>query len=123
MKIPRHRFNIFPGMSAEEKAELRESLERKGWIGEPVPIVADPAAAGGSSLPDGVQRQDVTTELGIDMPIKELLGKSGGTPTDEEIMDFVIASNTRRNLNPSQKALQASRLATLSQGKGARVRI
>lgn len=86
--------NMFPMMSADEKAELKAGIEMNGFD-ESHPIILFEGM-----ILDGRNRYEVAQELGIDVPLKEYEGN--------DPVNFVIQENLyRRHLETGQKAMIA----------------
>ena len=98
--------NLFPMMSADERARLLDDMQRNGYD-ESAPIVTYQG-----KILDGRNRYEVAQELGIYPPTVEY---EGG-----DALRYVIRHNlNRRHLSESQRALIARRLETMKHG-GAR---
>ena len=93
---------IFPKLEGEALAELVEDVRRNG-VHEPITLYE-------RKILDGRNRYDAATEAGVECPVVEY---SGGDP-----LGFVISRNLhRRHLNESQRAMVASKVATMRQGE------
>lgn len=99
--------DAFPMLDGPEHVALVEDIRRRGQID---PVTVD-AVSG--LLVDGRNRARACAELAIAVERKPVA--FGG---DAAVVDFVVSRNLhRRHLNPSQRAIVASRLATLSPGE------
>jgi N6-adenosine-specific RNA methylase IME4 len=99
---PHQYADLFPMMGEAEYAALLDSM-RSGYD-ETVPIVTYQG-----QILDGRNRYRAANELGITPPFTEYTG--------DDPLGFVIRHNlTRRHLNESQRAMVASRLATMTRG-------
>jgi site-specific DNA-adenine methylase len=88
----KHRFNIFPAMSAEEFAILKEEIATNGYDAER-PIVLYQ-----NQIIDGANRYAVCTELGVEPAYKHFQGD------DTDAAMYVLSTNKRRNLEKGQLA-------------------
>jgi hypothetical protein len=94
--MEKHRFNIFPEMSEEEYEKLKADLVANGYdSSQPIYIFE-------GAILDGWNRYRACDELGIGYA-KEIFT---GTPI--EAINFVMRTNTRRNLNSGQRAALAT---------------
>jgi hypothetical protein len=93
---------IFPPMTEEEFATTRTDIEANGLI-EPIVLYQD-------KILDGVHRARICDELGMEMRTIEYTG--------DDPLGYVISRNLRRRqLDQSQKAMVAAKLADLKHGK------
>lgn len=90
--MKKHRFNIFPEANQEDFDRLVDSIRTNGFDRTLPVIVHDGAVI------DGWNRLKACEQLGIDPVVEHFNG------TDQDAMQFVIRSNTRRNLNKGQWA-------------------
>jgi hypothetical protein len=96
---------LFPAMSGAEYAGLCASMRANGYLGAPIMLHRD-----GRTL-DGRHRERAGAEAGIKVPAETFAG------TDADALEFVVAMNVqRRHLNESQRAMVATRVATMQQG-------
>ena len=96
----KHKYNIMPDMTTEEHDALKASILKNGYDKKNFPIMVS-AKGGGDVIIDGWNRYKVCQELNIEFSYKLFTG------TDEELLDFVMKTNTRRNLTPEQWAVIA----------------
>jgi hypothetical protein len=96
----KHKYNILPEMTAEEYAALKESIQKNGYDRLNFPIIVT-ATENGDEIIDGWNRYKVCQELGIEPTRKRFEG------SDEEVLEFILKTNTRRNLTPEQWAVLA----------------
>lgn len=91
-QMKKHKFNIFPEANQEDFDRLVDSIRTNGFDRTLPVIVHDGAVI------DGWNRLKACEQLGIDPVVEHFNG------TDQDAMQFVIRSNTRRNLNKGQWA-------------------
>jgi ParB-like chromosome segregation protein Spo0J len=90
---------LFPPMTPEEYAALRQSISEHG-LREPITLHRD------GRILDGVQREKACRELGRKVRCEPF------TKTDAEARAFVFDRNLhRRHLTESQRAMAAAKLA------------
>lgn len=95
--------DAFPVMGGIEYERLREDVKDRGFLDRKIWLL-------GGAILDGRHRYRVSLELGLAV---ELVTYEGDDP-----IGFALARNYhRRQLNESQRALVAVRLATLKQGR------
>lgn len=96
--------DVFPDMSAEDYADLREDIRQHG-LRQPVVLFQ-------GKILDGRHRYRACKELDVDYQIERYIGNNP--------IEFVISLNLRRrHLSTSQRAMMAAKLATLKQGQKA----
>jgi hypothetical protein len=98
--MKKHKYNILPEMSAEESAALKASIQKNGYDKLNFPIIVT-ASDSGDVIVDGWNRWKVCQELNIVPTFKRFEG------TDEQVLEFIMRTNTRRNLTPEQWAVLA----------------
>jgi ParB-like chromosome segregation protein Spo0J len=90
---------IFPQMSAEELAGVKEDIKANG-VQSAVVLWRDPEQGGKLVIVDGRHRSAICEELDIDYPTREFKG------TPREMASHVCALNFhRRNMDPGQRAV------------------
>ncbi len=98
-------FQLFPLLSAEEYASLKEDIAQRGVL---IPLEIDQDG----ELLDGFNRRQICTDLGIEPPTVTRIFDS-----PEARLAHVIAVNLkRRHLNESQRAMVGARVASMPQG-------
>jgi hypothetical protein len=95
-KLEKHQFNIFPLMSTEESDQVRLDIEKYGYD-KSYPIVLYQG-----KILDGYNRYQICEILGVTPLFVEFDG------TDLKAMEFIMRSNSRRNLTSSQRAVIAA---------------
>ena len=98
--MKKHKYNILPDMSAEESAALKASIQKNGYDRLHFPIIVT-ASDSGDVIVDGWNRWKVCQELNIEPTFKRFKG------TDEQVLEFIMKTNTRRNLTSEQWAILA----------------
>jgi hypothetical protein len=98
--LRKHKYNIMPEMLPDERAALKASMQKNGYDKLNFPIMVT-GRGSGDVIVDGWNRYKVCQELGIEPSFKLFEG------SDEEVLDFVMRTNTRRNLTPEQWAVLA----------------
>lgn len=94
--------DIFPWIEGEAFADFKEDIRRNG-VREPIVFL-------GNKILDGRNRYTAARELGIEYPRVDYEGN--------DPLGFVISVNLkRRHLTESQRAMVATRLAKLDQGR------
>lgn len=96
--------DLFPRMSAEDFAALREDIRAHG--------VHEPAWVWKGQVIDGRHRALACDEVGIQCPTREWEG------IESDLVPFVLSLNLkRRHLDASQRAMVAAAVATLGVGE------
>jgi hypothetical protein len=104
---------IFPMMGAEDRATLKADIERHGYREDMPPVLLHRDGR----IIDGRNRVSVCDELGIPYPTAVY------DKPDETVLGFVLSLNlSRRQLDTTQKALVAARMANLKEGRPAKTR-
>lgn len=110
-RIPFHPYaNLFPMMTAAERAELVRSIGRDG---QRHPVVIDE-----DGIIDGRNRYEACLALGLTPRTRAYDPRPRPQGDGPDRLAFVLAENLeRRHLNESQRAMVAARLATMRQGE------
>lgn len=96
--------DLFPRMSAEDFAALREDIRAHG--------VLDPIWVWKGQVIDGRHRALACDEVGIKCPTREWEG------IESDLVSFVLSLNLkRRHLDASQRAMVAAAIANLAEGR------
>ena len=90
--MKKHKFNIFPEANQEDFDRLVDSIRINGFD-KTLPVIVY-----NGEVIDGWNRVKACEQLGIEPRIEQFQG------TDQDAMQFIIRSNTRRNLNKGQWA-------------------
>ena len=90
--MKKHRFNVFPEANQEDFDRLVDSIRTNGFD-RTLPVIVY-----NGEVIDGWNRVKACEQLGIEPRIEHFNG------TDQDAMQFIIRSNTRRNLNKGQWA-------------------
>ena len=90
--MKKHKFNIFPEANQEDFDRLVDSIRTNGFD-RTLPVIVY-----NGEVIDGWNRIKACEQLGIEPRIEQFQG------TDQDAMQFIIRSNTRRNLNKGQWA-------------------
>ena len=98
--MKKHKYNILPEMTGEEYEALTESIQKNGYDRLNYPIIVT-ASGSGDVIIDGWNRYKICQELQITPTFKRFEG------TDEEVLEFILKTNIRRNLTPEQWAVLA----------------
>ncbi len=98
--MKKHKYNILPEMTADEYGALKASIQKNGYDKLHFPIIVT-ANGSGDVIIDGWNRWKVCQELNIEPSFKRFDG------TDEKVLEFIMETNTRRNLTPEQWAVLA----------------
>lgn len=109
-KLERHQFNIFPLMSTEESDHVRLDIEKYGYD-KSYPIVLYQG-----KILDGYNRYQICEILGVTPLFVEFDG------TDLKAMEFIMRSNSRRNLTSSQRAVIAAEAQPIMEAIAAAVK-
>jgi hypothetical protein len=91
-QMKKHKFNIFPEANQEDFDRLVDSIRINGFD-KTLPVIVY-----NGEVIDGWNRVKACEQLGIEPRIEHFQG------TDQDAMQFIIRSNTRRNLNKGQWA-------------------
>jgi len=97
-----------PAMTTEEFADLKKSIKINGFFKQHPIILLD------GMILDGRHRYQAALELGIEPEFDEYYGDCPS--------EFVVAANTRRNLDASQRAVWAANMIPLIQADSDRRR-
>jgi len=93
--MQKHKFNIFPLMQSDDYNRLKDDLATNGYD------TKNPIYTYQGEILDGWNRYRACEELSLKPVYKEFVG------TDSEAFGFVLRTNKRRNLTPSQWAVIA----------------
>jgi len=90
--MKKHKFNIFPEANQEDFDQLVDSIRINGFD-KKLPVIVY-----NGEVIDGWNRVKACEQLGIEPRIEQFQG------TDQDAMQFIVRSNTRRNLTKGQWA-------------------
>lgn len=100
-ELKKHNLNIFPEMDEEDYSALKNDIQKNGYDPK------YPIWLYNGDILDGWNRQKVCSELNITPVYKNFIGN------DLDAIVFVVRSNNRRNLTPSQRACIALDYASI----------
>jgi hypothetical protein len=109
-KLEKHQFNIFPVMATEESDQVRSDIEKYGYD-KSYPIILYQG-----KILDGWNRYQICEKLGVTPLFEEFDG------TDLKAMEFIMRSNSRRNLTSSQRAVIAAEAQPIMEAIAAAVK-
>jgi hypothetical protein len=94
--LKKHNFNIYPEMDNEDYLALKNDIQKNGYDPK------YPIWLYNGKILDGWNRQRACTELNVSPSYIDFIGN------DSDAITFVVRSNNRRNLTPSQRACMAT---------------